>query len=104
MTRKRKPVKVDYAAWGTAINQCAYDEWREYRQEIKKPLSRLTVEKQLAMLAQYPPHAQQQIIDQSICCGWIGLFPPKQRRYMDAPQSTRSTSIADDLTDTSWLH
>ena len=97
---RRKPVKVDYSAWGTAINQEAYELWREYRKEIRKPLSRLSVEMQFKLLAGYPYDEQQAIIEQSIRNSWIGLFEPKQQ----ATNSTRHSSLEADLLDTSWAN
>jgi hypothetical protein len=100
---KRKPVKklvaVNYSAWGTAINQEAYDLYQAYRSESKKPLSRMTVDAQLELLSGYSHEVQLAMVQQSIAAGWVGLFPPKN---MMVPGSSRSTTLEQDLNDVSW--
>ena len=97
------------------INENAYSEWREFRNtELKKKIGPIAEKKQRQMLANYPPHIQQHIIDTSIRAGWQGLFPPKGIQQHQkasaaslaahgAPARTRDRSLAHDLSDRSWI-
>ena len=80
------------------LNQGALDEWTEYRQEKKKPLSNLALKKSINFLLKYGEDQQQNIVDAAIMNDWQGLH------HVDPPKkvATRETSLADDLTDTSW--
>ena len=84
------------------LNQEALDEWIEYRREdSKKPMSQRAVDKVIKKLLQWSEADQQRIVDEAIEHEWTGLHwvdPPKQQG------STRNTSLADDLTDTSWAN
>ena len=82
------------------INQEALEEWIEYRQEKKKPLSALALKKSEKFLLKYGLEMQQTIVDAAIMNDWQGLHhvePPKQ-------VSTKQTTLQDDLTDTSWAN
>jgi len=56
--------------------QSAWQEWKEYRKEIKKPYrSRKTELAQLHKLASYSDEEAIKMIEQSIRQGWQGIFP-----------------------------
>lgn len=83
------------------LNEEAIEEWAAYREEdLKKPLTpraRKMVEKKLL---QYSEPEQMRLVEHAIEHCWRGIHyvePDKQ-------QTTRHTSIADDLTDTSWAN
>ena len=80
------------------LNQEAIEEWIEYREEKKKPLSRLAMKKTTNLLLKYNEEQQQLMIDTAIMNDWQGLHP------VDPPKqiTTKQTSLADDLHDTSW--
>jgi hypothetical protein len=60
------------------INEEAYEEWRDFRQQEKKiKIGPVAEKKQKKFLAQYPPPIQQDIVDQSIMNSYQGLFAPK---------------------------
>jgi hypothetical protein len=60
------------------VNESAYAEWREYREKEKRiKIGKLAEKKQRALLGQYPPETQQEIIDHSIMNSYQGIFPPK---------------------------
>ena len=82
------------------LNQEALDEWTEYREEKKKPLSPLALKKSMKFLLKYGEEQQQHIVDAAIMNDWQGLH------HVDPPKkvTTRERSIADDLTDTSWAN
>ena len=86
------------------LNDVAWSEWVEYRQqEIRKKIGKMAQKKQTNFLMGFPPPIQQTIIDQSIMNSWQRLFPPKNQRNAPLAQNnTRTRSIQDDLTDTSW--
>ena len=82
------------------INQEALQEWIEYRRDKGKPLSALALKKTQNMMLRYDEAQQQRMVDAAIMNDWQGLHavdPPKQ-------QTTRHTSLLDDLTDTTWAH
>ena len=51
-----------------------WQEWVDYRKEIKKKMTPSTVNKQVKFLSGRTAQEQQAIIDQSITNGWTGLF------------------------------
>lgn len=82
------------------VNEEALDEWIEYRQEKKKPLSALALKKTQNILVKYDYDQQQRMVDAAIMNDWQGLHPidpPKEK-------TTRDNSLHHDLTDTSWAH
>lgn len=97
LKKKRLPTEEEIGIRG-------WDEWVNYRQEIRKKMTDSTVSKQAKLLNQYPPETQQAIINQSIQNGWTGLFPLKEKgNGKTGPTgSTRNRTLSDDLTDTSW--
>jgi phage replication O-like protein O len=58
------------------LDATAWDEFVQHRNDLKKPLSELSVKKSLSFLSQYKTR-QKEIIDTSIMSRWQGLFPPK---------------------------
>ncbi|RKY08527.1 MAG: hypothetical protein DRP56_04000 [Planctomycetota bacterium] len=54
-----------------------WDEWNQYRKDIKKKLTPLTAQKQLKKLAEFPVEQAIKTIETSITNGWQGLFPEK---------------------------
>ena len=82
------------------VNNEALEEWIEYRRDKGKPLSALALKKTQNMMLRYDEAQQQLMVDTAIMNDWQGLHavdPPKE-------QTTRHTSLLDDLTDTSWAH
>lgn len=53
----------------------AWDAWKEHRRDLRSPLTPLTVEKQLSMLAGLGEAEAIRTIERSITAGWVGLFP-----------------------------
>jgi len=82
------------------INAEAISEWIAYRAEdLKKPLTPRALKMVKKKLAQYPEHEQMRLVEAAIENNWRGIY------YVDPPkQSTRRTSLVDDLTDTSWAN
>jgi len=79
------------------LNQNAVDEWREYREEKKKPLSALALKKVVKFLLMYPEDHQQMIVDSAIMNDWQGLHDIEIKK-----QTSRESTLQDDLNDTSW--
>ena len=81
------------------LNQQALDEWIAYRREdCKKPMNQRAVDRVIAKLLKYSEAEQARRIDNAIEMEWKGIYwvdPPKQ-------QSTRQTTLEQDLGDTSW--
>ena len=80
------------------VNQEALEEFIQHRKEMKKPMTPLAVTKACNVLKQYPLEHQQYMVDQAIMNGWRGIFPVNPPRQ----QNTRSSTLQNDLTDTSW--
>lgn len=82
------------------VNEEALEEWIEYRNDKRKPLSNLALKKTQNLLSKYDYEQQQRMVDTAIMNDWQGLHP------VDAPkqQTTRTTSLQHDLSDTSWAH
>ena len=83
------------------LNQAALDEWVNFRRKYsKKPMSQPAMDKVINKLLQWSESEQQRMVDEAIEHEWTGLHyvePPKH-------QSSRQTSLVDDLTDTSWAN
>ena len=79
------------------LNQEALTEWIEYREAKKKALSQLALNKTQTIMLGYSEAQQQIMVDAAISNDWTGLHaPPKQ-------QTTRNTTLEQDLTDRSWI-
>lgn len=62
------------------INASAWAEWVKYRKEIRKPLTKTSITKQLKLLeANKADHVE--ILNQSMQNGWTGLFPLKGKTH-----------------------
>jgi len=81
------------------INQEYLAEWIAYRAEDKKkPMTPRAIKMATKWLLAYSESEQERLVCHAIMNNWEGLHyvePPKQ-------QTTRHTSLRDDLTDTSW--
>jgi len=80
------------------LNQQALDEWIEYRQDKKKPLSALALKKTTNLLLKFDEAHQQYMVDMAIMNDWQGLHTVEPEKK----QTTRQNSLQQDLTDTSW--
>ena len=81
------------------INQEALEEWKAYREEdLKKPLTPRAEKMVIKKMLRWDESEQMRMVEEAICNNWRSLYyvePPKQA-------STKSTSLQQDLTDTSW--
>jgi len=82
------------------LNEEAISEWQDYRTEKKKPLSALALKKSQNLLLKFGYEHQQHIVDTAIMNDWQGLHPVDMPRAIVT--STKSTTLAQDLSDTSW--
>ena len=74
-------MKHQYPSW---LDQTAWSEYCQHRAEIRKPLTPLAEKKAINKLAEIVDQcqaSQQQVIDQSIMNGWVGLFPVRSNNY-----------------------
>ena len=55
----------------------AWQEWENYRKEIKKPLKPTSIKAQYKLLSEYGLAGAITSLEQSITNGWIGIFEPK---------------------------
>lgn len=81
------------------LNEEALEEWIAYRAEdLKKPLTPRAVAMVKKKLLQWSEPEQMRMVEHAIEHCWRGLYwvePQKQH-------TTRSTTLEQDLTDTSW--
>jgi hypothetical protein len=81
------------------INEEYLEEWIAYREEdLKKPMTPRAIKMLTKKLLQWSPAEQQRIICNAIEMNWRGVYysePPRQ-------QSSKDTSIENDLSDRSW--
>jgi hypothetical protein len=61
------------------LNKDLWSEWVEFRQAKKKPLTPISIKKQIEFLSDFKDQ-QKEIINSSIMNGYQGLFPPKQNQ------------------------
>lgn len=66
-----------------------FNEWKEYRAEIKKTLSITTQQKQIDYLAGFSQEVAIKMIDQSIRNSWQGLFELKENSHNGQHQSSK---------------
>lgn len=59
------------------LNRQAWEDWVDYRKEIKKKMTDRTQSMQCALLKKYNKDEQRTIIESSIRNGWTGLFELK---------------------------
>ena len=81
------------------INEQWLNEWIAYRAEDKKkPMTPRAIKMTTKWLLAYSEPEQERLITHAIMNNWEGLH------YVEPPkaQTTRKTSLLDDLTDTSW--
>lgn len=100
---KPPPFRADRMVLPSTVNTDSWAEWCAYRSSKKKPITEKAAEKQIELLTQHPESVQRQIIETSIANDYQGLFPPKGGGKLSVVSgSTRTASIHDELTDTSW--
>lgn len=87
----------------SALNQDAYDEWVDYRQARKKPLTDLAKTKVVNKLSKYAFEQQQAMVDAAIENDWIGLHPVSIEAASEV-KKTRHQTIEEMLNDTSWAN
>lgn len=84
------------------LNQEALDEWMDYRAEdLKKPMTPRAIKMVTKKLMQWTEQEQERLIYHAIEHNWRGIYwvdPPRVAEN----QSSRQTSLAADLSDTSW--
>lgn len=56
-----------------------YQQWIEYRMELKKPITTIQFNKTLQEFSEHGPAVMKSAISKSISSGWRGLFPPEER-------------------------
>lgn len=59
------------------LNKTAWEEWIKHRKELRKPMTTLSVKKQITFLSEHKKD-HIAIINQAIEKGWQGLYPLKQ--------------------------
>lgn len=104
---KPPPFRADRMCLPPTVDREAWSEWCAFRSSKRKPISEKAAEKQVELLQQHPEPVQRQIIENSIANDYQGLFPPKgdggrQLSVVSGGGRSRDTSLAEDLSDTSW--
>jgi len=103
--KKTNKPKAAATALPLGINAAAWAEWIEYRKQRRVKMTPATITKQMCFLLTLTESDQALVIEQSIRNGWAGLFNLKtESRRPVAGNSTRATSLADDLNDNTWAN
>ncbi len=61
----------------TNVDPLAWAEFVEHRKAIRKPLGKLSAQKNLNILAAMSADDQRRAVDATIANNWTGIFPPK---------------------------
>jgi hypothetical protein len=80
------------------VNQEYLEEWIGHREDIGKPMTERAIRMLTKKLLRWSEEDQERCVSESIENGWKGVHwvePPKA-------QSTRSTTLEQDLMDRSW--
>lgn len=90
--------EIDLPAY---ISKETWEEWIKFRKQLKKPLTELSVQKQLKFLSECQAKNQNPnlIIEQSIQNGWLGLFELKKNMSLldrCVNENSRTYEIADE--------
>ena len=85
------------------LDKKAWSDWITYRKQSKKPMTEMTIKKQINLLSQYK-NDHVKIIENSITFGWAGLFPLRNNQqklgigtpFVKGKYSDKSKEIIDD--------
>ena len=61
----------------TNVDPLVWAEFVSHRKSIRKPLSALSAQKNMNILAKLSPAQQREAVDATIANNWTGIFPPK---------------------------
>ena len=86
VNKKKKELIIEYV-FNSEKFKTKYNEWVDFRKKAKKPLTAVSVKKQMEFLSEYDEETACSIIDTSIMNGYQGLFPPKNT-FNHGQQST----------------
>lgn len=64
----------------------AWEEWLQYRAELKQKVTAISAKKQLKQLKQHSPEEAVKIIENSIANSWKGLFPESIKSKDNTPK------------------
>lgn len=90
---KEKNTKKEIVELPDWLDQTAWREWVEYRDEIGKPLANATIKAQLQILERHKSE-QAEIIAQSIQSGWSGLFEVKKTTQQKSLAQKNAEALA----------
>ena len=82
------------------VNTEALQEWIEHRKDIKSPMTKRAIKLFTNKLLRYSESEQMRLVEEGIERGWKSIYwvePPKQ-------QSTRMTTLEQDINDHSWAN
>ena len=83
----QEEVQVQYVEAPNGINQLLWNEWQDYRKQIKKPLTDKGLSIQLKLLCDNMMD-HEEIINNSIQNNWTGLFPLKKQKVTKSSNPT----------------
>ena len=76
--RNIEPSKVrDSVLFKNNLFMKSWTDWLVYRKQIKKPLTEVTIDRQLKKLEAFSPEVAAKMIEQSLEHGWQGIFELK---------------------------
>jgi len=69
--------EADADIGSTNVDPLVWAEFVEHRKAIRKPLGKLSAQKNLNILSAMTPADQRRAVDATIANNWTGIFPPK---------------------------
>jgi len=69
--------EADTYIGSTNVDPLVWSEFVSHRKSIRKPLSALSAQKNINILAKLSPAQQREAVDATIANNWTGIFPPK---------------------------
>jgi len=79
----------------TTVDPQVWAEFTEHRKAIRKPLGKLSAQKNLNILAAMSPADQRRAVDATIANNWTGIFPPKGNANGTHSENARPRSAVD---------
>ena len=75
------------------VDPYIWNEFEQHRNEIKKPLTELSVRKNMEILNNLSPTEQREAVNATISNRWTGVFPPKQNQKNSSGKMGRAENV-----------
>ena len=107
------PNTLTYTLNDTNKHICSnWQDWVDHRKQLRKPLTKVAIDRQIKFLEQFSEETKVKIIEQSILRGWSGLFElkgeshennqPTGNRYKSGTAAHAAAKLRERLKSNSW--